>query len=315
MNENLAKKASPTPSDNENRKKKASFLLRILQGAIVGGGGIVPGISGGVFCAIFGFYQPLMEVIAHPFKNFKKHWRLLLPVVIGVAVGFFALAKAVTLLYEWNEGFATALFTGLIIGELPSLWKEAGDQGERKRSSYLSMAVAFVVFFTMLTVFSVLEKKAGLSIAPNPLWYGVSGCLVGLGVVVPGMSGSAPLTFMGLYEPLTAAIKGVPESAIAFLKGDLTFVGMLEAMNFGALIPIAVGLLVPFVLVAKPINYLLGRNPSQMYHAIFGIVVGTTLPILLFKMDFGSLLLPKLGFLALGFVLAWLLDLLGRKYA
>ena len=31
------------------KKKKASFLLRILQGAIVGGGGIVPGISGGVF--------------------------------------------------------------------------------------------------------------------------------------------------------------------------------------------------------------------------------------------------------------------------
>ena len=298
-----------------NKKKTSNFLIRMFQGALVGAGGIVPGISGGVFCAIFGFYQPLMEVIAHPFKNFKKHWRLLLPVIIGVAIGFFTLAKAVTVLYEWNTGFATAIFTGLIIGELPSLWNEAGEQGERKRSSYISMIAAFVVFFTMLTVFSIMETKAGIKIAPNPLWYGVSGCLVGLGVVVPGMSGAAPLTFMGLYEPLTAAIEAVPDTAIAFLKGELSFMGAIEAVNLPAIIPIGLGLLVPFILVAKPINYLLGKKPSEMYHAIFGIVVGTTLPILLFKMDFTSLILPKIGFLALGFAIAWILDLLGRKYA
>lgn len=306
--------------DNNNEKisqkpKKAPFFVRLLQGALVGAGGIIPGISGGVFCAIFGFYQPLMEVIAHPFKNFKKHWKLLLPVVIGVAIGFFALAKAVTVLYEWNTGFATALFTGLIIGELPSLWNEAGEQGERKPSSYISLIAAFVIFFTMLTVFSIMETKAGIKIAPNPLWYGVSGCLVGLGVVIPGMSGAAPLTFMGLYEPLTAAIEAVPDSAVAFLKGNLSFVQTIEAMNFAAIIPIGIGLLIPFVLVAKPINYLLGKKPSEMYHAIFGIVVGTTLPILLFKMDFSSLLFAKLGFLALGFVVAWVLDFFGRKYA
>lgn len=300
---------------SQKPKKTAPFLVRLFQGALVGAGGIVPGISGGVFCAIFGFYQPLMEIIAHPFKNFKKHWKLLLPVIIGVAIGFFALAKAVTVLYEWNRGFATALFTGLIIGELPSLWNEAGEQGERKHSSYISMIAAFVIFFTMLTVFSIMETKAGIKIAPNPLWYGVSGCLVGLGVVIPGMSGAAPLTFMGLYEPLTAAIEAVSDSAIAFLKGDLSFMQAIETMNFPAIIPIGIGLLIPFVLVAKPINYLLGKKPSEMYHAIFGIVVGTTLPILLFKMDFSSLLLAKLGFLALGFVIAWVLDFFGRKYA
>ncbi len=312
MSDAIETKKKPAPQKNDNKKNKATFLIRILQGAIVGAGGIVPGISGGIFCAIFGFYQPLMEVIAHPFKNFKKHWKLLLPVVIGVAVGFFTLAKAVTVLYDWDEGFATALFTGLIIGELPSLWQEAGAQGERKRSSYICMAVAFAGIFAVLTT---MELATEVAIDPTPLWYGISGCFVGLGVVIPGMSGAAPLTFMGLYEPMTDAIKAVPESAIAFLKGELSFGGMFEAMNFGALIPLGIGLLIPFILVAKPINYLLGKKPSQMYHAIFGIVVGTTLPILLFKMNFGSLLLPKLGFLVLGFLCAWLLDLLGRKYA
>ncbi len=304
-----------TPTSQAPRKKSknkaAPAIVRLLQGAIVGAGGIIPGISGGVFCAIFGLYQPLMEVLAHPIRNIKKHWKLLLPVVIGVAIGFLTLAKAVNLLYAWNEGGATALFLGLIIGELPSLWQEAGEQGLRRRSSYIGMAAAFLLSFTILLI---LELGTEFQITPNPLWYGVSGCLIGLGVVVPGMSGAAPLTFMGLYEPLTQAIEAVMDSAVGFLGGHLNFTDMLVGMNFGAIIPIGIGLLIPFVLIAKPINYLLGKKPSLMYHMIFGIVVGTSLPILLFKLGLADMPLLKLGFVVLGFVIAWLIDKVSRKY-
>jgi len=299
---------SPTP---KKINKIASVLIRLFQGAIVGAGGIIPGISGGVFCAIFGLYQPLMEVLAHPIKNIKKHWKLLLPVIIGVAIGFLTLAKVVNLLYAWNEGGATALFLGLIIGELPSLWQEAGEQGPRRRSSYIGMAAAFCLSFAILLI---LELGTEFQITPNPLWYGVSGCLIGLGVVVPGMSGAAPLTFMGLYEPLTQAIEAVMDSAMSFLGGHLNFTDMLVGMNFGAIIPIGIGLLIPFVLIAKPINYLLGKKPSLMYHMIFGIVVGTTLPILLFKLSLAEMPLLKLGFVLLGFLIAWLIDRVSRKY-
>lgn len=312
MNKNLEKKDHPSPEKKADKRKKGSFLIRILQGAIVGAGGIIPGISGGVFCAIFGLYQPLMEVLAHPIRNIKKHIRLLLPVVIGVAAGFLVLAKAVTFLVNWNEGFATALFTGLIIGELPSLWKEAGEQGPRKKSSYISMAAAFIAIFAFLTV---LELATQIEITPNFFWYLFSGGMIGLGVVIPGMSGAAPLNFLGLYSEFTAAIGTVFDGLEGFLKGAFSFSEMLVHIDFLALLAIGLGLLIPFILVAKPINYLLGKKPSQMYHAIFGVVVGTTLPILLFKMDFSSLLLPKVGFLVIGFVGAWLLDLLGRKYA
>jgi len=307
MNETQTHSKSQKKSPN----KIASVLIRLLQGSIVGAGGIIPGISGGVFCAIFGLYQPLMEVLAHPIKNIKKHWKLLLPVIIGVAIGFLALAKVVNLLYAWNEGGATALFLGLIIGELPSLWQEAGEQGPRRRSSYIGMVAAFLLSFAMLLI---LELGTEFQITPNPLWYGVSGCLIGLGVVVPGMSGAAPLTFMGLYEPLTQAIEAVMDSAMGFLGGRLTFMDMLVGMNFWAIIPIGLGLLIPFVLIAKPINYLLGKKPSLMYHMIFGIVVGTSLPILLFKLGLADMPLLKLGFVVLGFVIAWLIDKVSRKY-
>ena len=37
-------------------------LILILQGAIVGTGAILPGISGGVLCVAFGIYKPMMEL-------------------------------------------------------------------------------------------------------------------------------------------------------------------------------------------------------------------------------------------------------------
>ena len=133
---------------NIKKKKRGSWIVRLIQGAIVGVGGIIPGISGGVLCAVFGLYEPVMEILSHPISTFKKNFRLMLPVVIGIGFGFVALAKVVDIMFKSNAEIATALFVGLILGELPSLWKEAGEQGRRKTSSFVCMAVAFVLIFT-----------------------------------------------------------------------------------------------------------------------------------------------------------------------
>ena len=72
-----------------------NLLLRFVQGLIIGVGGILPGVSGGVLCIVFGLYQPVMEVFAAPIRNLKKHFALLAPVVLGAAVGCFGLAHLV----------------------------------------------------------------------------------------------------------------------------------------------------------------------------------------------------------------------------
>ena len=47
------------------------FALRILQGALIGLGAVLPGISGGVLCVVFGIYTLLMEFLADPFRKMK----------------------------------------------------------------------------------------------------------------------------------------------------------------------------------------------------------------------------------------------------
>ena len=63
-------------------------ILWVLEGIIVGFGAIMPGISGGTLCVAFGMYKPLMGVLSTPRKALKTYWRMLLPFVLGCAVGF-----------------------------------------------------------------------------------------------------------------------------------------------------------------------------------------------------------------------------------
>ncbi len=298
----------------DNKKSKngiASFFVRILQGSLIGVGGILPGISGGVLCAIFGIYQPLMEVLAHPIKNFKKHIKLIVPVVIGIAIGFLALAKLVELLFKSNMEVATCVFVGLILGMLPSLWKEAGEYG-RPKSSFVSGAVAAVILFGL---FTYIEFGTELSITPNPFWYAVCGIFWGLGVVVPGMSASSPLLFLGLYDPLMGVITSFLDNGVGFISGKLSFTAALKGMQFMNAIPFGIAIIATLIGLAKPVNYLLSKKPSQMYHMIFGIVLGTTLPVLFFTIGWGSNAALNVAFIVLGFVCAWLLDILSRKFA
>ena len=64
------------------------WLLRVIQGILVGSGAILPGISGGVLCVSFGLYQPMMALFAHPFRNFKTAFPQLFPAGIGWILGF-----------------------------------------------------------------------------------------------------------------------------------------------------------------------------------------------------------------------------------
>ena len=63
-------------------KNTGLWILRAIQGALIGVGAILPGVSGGVLCVLFGIYRPMMELFSHPAGAIKKYWRLLLPVGI-----------------------------------------------------------------------------------------------------------------------------------------------------------------------------------------------------------------------------------------
>ena len=75
------------------------YVLYLIQGALVGVGAILPGVSGGVMCVAFGVYEPMMALMTHPRKTWRQHAGMFIPFVIGWVLGFVLLAKAVELLF------------------------------------------------------------------------------------------------------------------------------------------------------------------------------------------------------------------------
>ncbi len=270
------------------KKKKISFVLRILQGLLIGVGGVLPGVSGGVLCVVFGIYKPLMEVLASPLPKIKEHWKVLLPVGIGSAAGFFLLVRIVSSLLENYASLATCVFAGLILGTLPSLVRTAG-QKKRTASSYTALLVSFAVFFAL---FMYLDYGVGVQISPSFLWFLLAGAIWGISIVLPGLSSSAVLIFLGLFEPM---------------------VDGAERLDFGVLLPLAVGGVGVILLLSRLVNMLYEKHFSVMSHIIIGIVLATTIPILPTHFVSAADLIVQLALIVLGFVAAVLLDHMGRK--
>lgn len=274
-------------------KKKFSwmqFVMKVLQGALIGLGAVLPGISGGVLCVIFGIYKTIMELLADPFRKFKTHVPKLIPIIIGGAIGFLGIANVLSILLEKYPAPSVCLFIGLISGMLPSLFREAGEQG-RSKASYISMAIAMVIVFALLISLKVLSVE----ITPNFIWYIFCGACLALSVIAPGMSFSTLLMPLGLYEPFVAGI---------------------GSLDFGVLIPGGIGGLATVLLFAKAVDTLFDRHYSVAFHAIIGIVIAATvmiIPVASFTVSVTSCLI-NIFCICAGVVAALLLDKFNQKF-
>ena len=251
---------------SENKKSSFSplqFVYRIVQGALIGLGAVLPGISGGVLSVIFGIYKPIMELLSNPFKNFKSHVPPLIPVFIGGIIGFLGVANILSFFLEKYPDQSVCVFIGLITGMLPSLFREAGEQG-RSKGSFISMIVCMCVIFALLIGLQMFS----IEVKPNFAWYLFCGFCLALSVIAPGMSFSTLLMPLGLYTP---------------------FVDGIGHFDLGILVPGGIGALVTVICLAKAINALFDNYYSIAFHGIIGIVIAATVMII-----------PVSGFAAVG---------------
>lgn len=262
-----------------------TFLTRVLVGALVGLGAVLPGISGGVLCVMFGLYKPIIEFLSHPRRSFKKYASMVLPVFLGVAVGFVVVARVLAYFLTKYEAVSTCLFIGLIVGMFPSLLKEAGKEGRTTRS-WVSFGTAAVVTLAILVGVHMFHAE----IAPNTLWYCFCGVCMALSIIVPGMSFSTLLMPLGLYEP--------------FVEG-------IGHLDFSVMVPGFASVVAVLIVFSKLVDRLFETHYSVAFHAVAGVVLAATVVIVPFA-SFASVggCLANMAALAVGAVVAYLLSLI-----
>ena len=102
-----------------------SWIMRLIKGAIIGIGAILPGLSGGVMMVVFGIYDYLIAFLGNFPKKFKQYFLYLFPVGIGGVLGIFLFAGVVSAAF----GKYAAQFVSLFIccRNHTSLWNQAGE--------------------------------------------------------------------------------------------------------------------------------------------------------------------------------------------
>lgn len=237
------------------------FFLNFIKGIFIGVGMIMPGVSGGSLAVIFGIYEKITDLIANVFKDFKRNFKknlfFILPVALGGGVGVLGFSRIIEYLFANYNAQVKYLFIGLILGTLPLLFRQANIKGFKK--TYLPLlALSFfvTVFLAVLDTNAVNAADHG---NPGFLLLILYGTILGFGTIIPGISASFILMYLGSYE---------------------TILRSLSNIDLSVLIPVGIGFVLSIIIFAKLINLLFNKAYGYTYYTILGFVIGSIIPII-----------------------------------
>lgn len=251
-----------------------SFFNRIICGIALGIGAVLPGVSGGILAISLGLYEKMMLAIGTLFHKFKENFRYLLPLGIGGVIGILLGSNVLSMLISRYEAQLISLFTGLVLGSLPELFAQVRLDGPKLRAKHI---VAALIGLGIVLLFALGESTvvgnatvAELTI-PGAL---LSGAVLSVGTIIPGISSSFILVYLGLYPAVIATIASVMDlktlandGLIAALQTFSEHLLPLLAMA-GAFALVSIGII-------KFVNRMLKRHHATSYAAVIGFVLGS----------------------------------------
>ena len=232
-----------------------SFILDFIKGIALGAGAILPGISSGVICVIFGIYEKLLNCVLNFFKNIKHNFKFLFPIIFGAFVGIIIFGNVLKYLFYVYPIQIKFIFIGLILGSIPALLKQAYS-----RKTFRLHYILYLILSLALGIFLViLENK--LSISSSNTEFSIpylifSGFLMSAGVIVPGVSSTLILMLLGVYDAYLLSV---------------------STLYLPLLIPLAIGLIFGAFLCMKLTKFLLDKYHSQTFFVIIGFTLGSIL--------------------------------------
>ncbi len=282
MKNNDAKSETIIPETTEKMETDnsiKSILYRLVCGVVMGVGGVLPGVSGGILAISLGIYEKAMSAIGNFLKNAKENFRYLFPLAIGVGVGILLTSNVLTMVIDRYEVQLLSLFTGLVLGSLPELLAEVKQNTPKIRWKHVLAAVlglGFVLLFALGESSVATNNETAVLTIPGAL---ISGAVLSVGTVIPGISSSFILVYLGLYPAVISAIASVMDFNSLASGGIPAVLAKLSGSFLPLLVMTAMFALVSLVII-KIVNRMLKRHHAMSYAAVIGFVVGSVALVL-----------------------------------
>lgn len=225
-----------------------------LKGFIIGSSMSVPGVSGGTMAILLGIYDRLIGAISNFFKDIVGNFLFLLKFCIGAFAGIGSLAFVITWLMEKFPLPVSFFFLGAVVGGIPALYKKT------KESKFqFSSAIYFLIGLVVVVSIGFIPKNVlNFDAGSNAFMWLITGIIVAVALVLPGISTSHMLIVLGMYDTALNAITDF----------DIVFIGVL-----------GVSVLIGVILTTKPLEWTMKKFPHQTYCMIMGFVLGSTTEI------------------------------------
>ncbi len=229
------------------------FLFNIIKGIAIGAGAILPGISSGVLCVIFGVYETLLNCVLNFFKNIKNNFKLLFPIGFGVFIGIVLFGNLLKYVFYAYPIQTKSIFIGLIVGSVPELLKKTKSKTKFKLSFIFYLVISFSLGLFLVYIenrFKFVSTDSQFSF----IYLIFSGFLMSAGVIIPGVSSTLILMLLGVYD---AYLLSVSSLYIPFL------------------LPLAIGLIIGSIFCMKLIKVLFDKFYAQTFYSIIGFTIGS----------------------------------------
>lgn len=280
------------------------LLSKLLAGFVIGAGAIIPGLSGGILAVSMGLYQPTIEAITGFFKAPKKNFKFLFPLGVGGVIGLVAFMFLIDHTFAKYKTEVIALFLGLVVGSIPSFFKEANDGKPFKKTNVIFALIGFAFAFS-LVILDILsgDTQAG-SRELTPLLSALAGAIIMMGIVLPGVSTSFVLINLNIYE--------------SFLN---TFTKFFSDPwhNLVLVLFAGIGILVVAVPMLFLVRKVLLKHHCQSFYFLFGVLVATLAGCVIQEVQRNSggieavRLLIIIALFALGVVASYFMDKATKK--
>lgn len=240
------------------------FMVSI-KGFIIGSSMAVPGVSGGTMAIVLGIYDRLLSAISGIRKDFKNNAWFLIRFGLGAAIGLVLFYELIGRLLEIFPIPVSALFFGAVIGGIPTLMSKIKPDKVTAKFCVTSLLWGILGVIIVLGVANILDilkwlgviepdvtslvSTTGSVTLANILLWVVTGFVISIALILPGISTSHMLIILGI-----TSIVSMPLPALAI---------------------IGLSLLAGIFAITKPLEWAMNRFTRPTYCVIIGFVLGS----------------------------------------
>lgn len=263
------------------------MIKLIFKGFLIGIGKIMPGVSGAVIAILMGVYDKGVKAITNFFYDVKNNFNFLLCIGIGVVLAIIVGSKIIVFLLGRYEFITYMFFIGLMFYSFVLLYRDINMS--KKNTFFIILGVIFSLVF--------LYFNKSIFVYDSALWfkYFIGGFLDGFATIFPGVSGTALLMMIGVYEDVMYAL-----SNFYLFKSSASIM-----LLFGF------GMISGLIVFALLINYLFKNYRDYVMSFIFGVVGVSIFSFVIFTFGLSYNTFSLLGGFLMLFLGIWIVYRLG----